>query len=173
MSSRTCVSRFARLRASWSAARSRARSVRCDASFSRRRERLLCFRADEVSAASESSSRPSCEMTASLFHDDVFRSARLLGCMGRLYSTMQGRLGRWQLGQGRSPPFRVVLAASPPCSSLPLWVLVVCLVLWRTASRYEITFRSAPGRHVSAGLQDDGRTAFAMALGGPAHHHRT
>lgn len=45
----------------------RRRSRRCSESFSRRRDKLFCFRADDVRVASESRRRPSCDMTVSRF----------------------------------------------------------------------------------------------------------
>lgn len=65
MSSRTLERRFARLRASERFDFSRVRSLLCDASFSRSRDRLFCLSAEEVRVASESRRRVSWVMTLS------------------------------------------------------------------------------------------------------------
>ena len=65
MSSRTLDRRFARLRASDRLDLRRMRSFLCEASFSRSRDRLFCFRAEEVRVASESRRRLSWEITFS------------------------------------------------------------------------------------------------------------
>lgn len=67
MSSRTLDSRLARLRASDRFDLSRARSLLWAASFSRSRDRLFCFRAEEVRVASESRRRLSWVMTFSRY----------------------------------------------------------------------------------------------------------
>lgn len=65
MSSRTLDSRLARLRASERFDLRRARSLLWAASFSRSRDRLFCFRAEEVRVASESRRRFSWMITFS------------------------------------------------------------------------------------------------------------
>lgn len=65
MSSRTLDSRLARLRASERFDLRRARSLLWAASFSRSRDRLFCFRAEDVRVASESRRRLSWVITFS------------------------------------------------------------------------------------------------------------
>lgn len=93
MSSRTLDSRLARLRASDRFDLRRARSLLWAASFSRSRDRLFCFRAEEVRVASESRRRLSWVMTFSRLgwecqSDDAARCMNVLLTFPRRSSSL-------------------------------------------------------------------------------------
>lgn len=117
MSERTLVRRLARSRACWRVDRSRARSRLWPESFSRRRERLFCFSADEVRVASESRRRASWSMTVSRW--------------GRTGLTPVDEAG----GSARSRiPSEAAPQASSQCCAPHPWPLGGCLQPPRTES---------------------------------------